>query len=117
MEDIERDMMTRAERAKIFMPFDAMKGLQEALRDREERHTRVQRREISEEAAEQNSSIILKLEKGMKIKVFCYSAFHDIVKTGTVTDIDLIYKSLKIDGERIWFDDIYSIGIVEFVSK
>ena len=26
-------MMTRAERAKIFAPFDAMKGLQEALRD------------------------------------------------------------------------------------
>ena len=47
--------MTRAERAKIFAPFDAMKGLQEALRDREERHLRVERHEISEEQAEQNS--------------------------------------------------------------
>lgn len=41
--------MTRAERAKIFSPFDAMKGLQEALRDREERHLRVERHDISEE--------------------------------------------------------------------
>lgn len=43
--------MTRAERAKIFSPFDAMKGLQEALRDREERHLRVERLDISEEQA------------------------------------------------------------------
>ena len=43
-------MMTQAERAKQFAPFDAMKGLQEALRDREERHARVERHEISEEA-------------------------------------------------------------------
>ena len=41
--------MTRQERAKQFMPFDAMKGLQEALRDREERHSRVERHGISDE--------------------------------------------------------------------
>ena len=43
--------MTRAERAKQFAPFDAMKGLNEALRDREERHMRVDKHEISEEAS------------------------------------------------------------------
>ena len=42
-------MMMREERAKQFAPFDAMKGLQEALRDREERHSRVEKLEISEE--------------------------------------------------------------------
>ena len=47
-------MMTTAERAKQFAPFDAMKGLQEALRDREERHSRVERHEISEEQQEKN---------------------------------------------------------------
>ena len=56
--------MTRAERAKIFSPFDAMKGLQEALRDREERHLRVERHDISEEQAEHNSRIFLKLRRG-----------------------------------------------------
>ena len=30
-------MITRKERAKQFMPFDAMKGLQEALRKQEDR--------------------------------------------------------------------------------
>ena len=54
-------MMTTAERAKQFAPFDAMKGLQEALRDREERHSRVQRHDISEEQMERNSEIFAKL--------------------------------------------------------
>ena len=46
--------MMRQERAKQFMPFDAMKGLQEALRDRAERHTRVERHDISDEALAEN---------------------------------------------------------------
>ena len=106
-------MMTRAERAKQFAPFDAMKGLQEALRDREERHLRVERHEISEEMAEHNSKVILKLERGMKVEIYCYSAFHDVVKRGRITDVDIPFRSLKLDAERIWFDDIYSITITD----
>ena len=49
--------MTRQERAKQFMPFDAMKGLQAALRDREERHSRVDRRVLSDEAIAANSAV------------------------------------------------------------
>lgn len=106
-------MMTRAERAKLFKPFDAMKGLQEALRDREERHLRVEKREISEEDTEKNSRIIAKLQRGMKVEVFCYSAFHDVVKRGQITDVDITFKKLKLDGELIWFDDIYSLTITD----
>ena len=50
--------MRREDRAKQFMPFDAMKGLQEALRDREERHSRVPKHEVSEKIAEKISQII-----------------------------------------------------------
>ena len=57
--------MTQAERAKQFAPFDAMKGLQEALRDREERHARVERHDISEEDIERNSSVLAKLTNGV----------------------------------------------------
>ncbi len=38
-------MMMREQRAKQFMPFDAMKGLKEAILEREERHSRVPRHE------------------------------------------------------------------------
>ena len=40
------------------MAFDAMKGLSEALRDREERHLRVEKHDISDEAIEQNSRVL-----------------------------------------------------------
>ena len=106
-------MMTRAERAKIFAPFDAMKGLQEALRDREERHLRVERHEVSDEQAEHNSAVLLKLQRGMKVELSCYCAFHDVVKRGRITDIDLTFRKLKLDNEQIWFDDIYSIEVVD----
>lgn len=106
-------MMTRAERAKIFAPFDAMKGLQEALRDREERHLRVERHEVSDEQAEHNSAVLLKLQRGMKVELSCYCAFHDVVKRGRITDIDLTFRKLRLDNEQIWFEDIYSIEIID----
>lgn len=88
-----------------------MKGLQEALREREERHARVERHDISEEAAERNSLVIAKLNKGMRVSVSCYSAFHDVVREGTVTELSTAFRYLKLDGEKIFFDDIYEIEI------
>lgn len=105
--------MTRAERAKIFSPFDAMKGLQEALRDREERHLRVERHDISEEQAEHNSRVFLKLRRGMKVEIDCYCAFHNVTKCGRITDVSCTFRWLKLDGEQIYFEDIYSIEITD----
>ena len=105
--------MTRAERAKIFAPFDAMKGLQEALRDREERHLRVERHEISDEQAERNSRILIKLRRGMKVEIDCYCALHDVTKRGRITDVNCTFRWLKLEGEQIFFEDIYSIRITD----
>ena len=41
--------MNNKERAKQFMPFDALKGLKEALKEKEERRTRVDKKQITEE--------------------------------------------------------------------
>ena len=49
--------MTRQERAKQFMPFDAMKGLSEALRERERRHAEKMKNILTdEEKAEADSA-------------------------------------------------------------
>ena len=106
-------MLTREERAKLFAPFDAMKGLKEALRDREERHARVARHEISEEQAEENSRAILRLERGMTVEVYCNHAFHDVIIRGRVTGLDLALRRLKLNGKTILFDDIYAVEIKE----
>jgi len=101
--------MTREERAKQFMPFDAMKGLQEALRDREEKHTRVERHEIPDEDLEHNNFIINMLSKGSEVRIECWEAFHDVEKHGSVTEINIPFRYLKLDGVKIGFDNIYRI--------
>ena len=103
--------MTRQERAKQFNPFDAMKGLQEALRDREERFLRVERHDISDEAAALNSAVLAVLRKGDRVQIEGYIDFHDIALNATVTDINPAFRYLALDGRRIPFEDIYSIKI------
>ena len=56
----------------------------------------------------------MKLERGMKIEVYYYCAFHDVEKRGKVTEVDITFKKLKLDSEWIWFDDIYSLKIMEY---
>ena len=105
--------MTRLERAKIFAPFDSLKGLQEALREREERHTRTQRREICEEAIEHNSAVLPTLKQGTEVAIFCYSNFHDAVKRGKITYICPASGYLELEHEVIEFEDIYDISVCE----
>lgn len=89
-----------------------MKGLQEALRDREEKHSRVEKHDISEEAVEQNSIVISKLEKNTRVEIEYYCAFHDVVRRGRVTELSTVFKWLRLDGERIAFEDIYRIELI-----
>lgn len=90
-----------------------MKGLQEALRDREERHSRVERHDISDEAIEQNSAVFSKLVKGDRVEMDYYCAFHDITKEGRITEISPVFKYLKLNGEKVYFEDIYSIRMTD----
>ena len=108
LEDIEQ-VMTRQERAKQFMPFDAMKGLQEALRDREEKYSRVERRERGEDALALWSSEITRLECGDRVKILYYHSFHEVEKTGLVEKVDMVYRYIIVAGEKIVFDDIYEM--------
>lgn len=94
------------------MPFDAMKGLQEALRDREERHTRVERQEISGERIEKNSGVLARLGKGERVRIDCWHAFHERTLEGRVTEISPSGKYLRLGEERVFFEDIYDICIL-----
>ena len=95
------------------MPFDAMKGLQEALRDREERYSRVDRHDISEEQQLRNSRMIERLNRGCKVRLECHHDFHDVCMQGRVTELSRVMKYLKIEEEKILFEDIYSLEILD----
>ena len=108
--------MTQQQRAKQFMPLDALQGLQEALRDREERHLREDKRELSDEVTENNSKIINKIHPGMKVKIRYYHAFHDVEITGVVCEVSLPFRTITVEDSTIHIDDIYRIKILEFTD-
>ena len=53
--ELDRMRMPRINRAAQFAPFDALKGLQEALRVKEFEHDKIAKSELSEEQAKRLS--------------------------------------------------------------
>lgn len=104
--------MTQQERAKLFMPFDAMKGLQEELRKREEKHMRVDKIELSEESQQEISDVLCSLEEGMDVSVRYYSNHHYLTVIAKVVKLDFVYKYLYLTCNKIRFDDLYQINIL-----
>ena len=105
--------MNNQERAKQFMPFDALKGLTEALRVKEERRTRVERKLVSEDMAEELSRVLNRVEPYSTVRIKFYSKGHYLDLQGTVLEKDIVYRFLKIGNERIFFEDILKIKIIE----
>ncbi|HHU43441.1 MAG: YolD-like family protein [Bacillota bacterium] len=103
--------MNKANRAAQFAPFDALKGLNEALRKKEEKLSRVEKIELSEEMSEELSHKLIKLEKGQRIKItfYCYGRY--ITTHGIVTQKNQAYKFLTLNDQKIYFDDIYDLRL------
>ena len=104
--------MHKVDRAAQFQPFDALKGLQEELRSREERRTRVTKRELGEEREEEISMELAKIYKRSEIDVTFYRGGHYYSLQGTVIEKNDIYKYLIVGQERIYYTDIYELKVV-----
>jgi len=98
---------TKLERAKIFLPFDALKGFQEALREKEK--ILVDKKILSQEEKEKISNKLLQIKKGMIIKIVYFDNHEYIELEGMVSKIDLTYQTLKIVTKEINFNDILNI--------
>lgn len=106
------DTMNRVDRAKQFQSFDALKGLQEELRAREERRTRVAKKELSQEREEQISEELGKIYKRSDVDITFYRGGHYYSLQGTVLEKNDIYKYLLIGQERIYYTDIYELKLL-----
>lgn len=102
-----RHKMGRAERAKQFMPFAALKGYYEALRKKEK--IVVEKKELAEEYMAELDLELRQVKRNDIITVvyFCKNEYLQV--TGKVTKIDKVYRVLKVVNTRINFDDLYSI--------
>ena len=106
-------MKEKINRAAQFMPFDALKGLQQALREREEKMSRVSKKELTEEQNEQISCKLNLLGKGDYAEVIYYLKGHYLSLGGRVTEINAPYKYLVILNRKIPFSEIYKISLGE----
>ena len=102
--------MNREERAKQFMPFDAVKGLGNALRLKEYEHERVQKGDLSEEKIGEISKVLLDIKKGGIVKIKYFEDGHYFEIDGA-SCVDYVEQIIKIDKKTIKFDDIFEIFI------
>jgi len=96
------------DRARQFMPFDALKGLQEALREKEKEVET--RRYLSEESLLLLDEQLQRVKIGDTVDIEFYKNQKYVVKEGKITTIDIIKRKVILDGiEIISFFDILKI--------
>ena len=103
-------MDNRGDRAKQFLPFDALKGFQEALREKEREFE--EKRELSEESLKVLDEELNKIEIRSRVKIKYYKNRKYVNIDGIVTNIDFIKKKIKINEENINIGDIVEINVM-----
>lgn len=103
----------KANRAAQFAPFDSLKGLHEELRAREEKLSRCEKRELSEEDMERLSEVIMQIEKGMTVEAVYYRGgrYHSI--SGCLKEKNVVMKYITVEDVRITFSVLQDLKIVE----
>lgn len=98
----------KADRAKLFLPFDSLKGFREALKEKEK--IVVPKRDLSPEEAEILSYKLNQIKKGKIIKVIYYDNREYIELEGMVANVDFTFRTVTIVQKKISFDDIVEVA-------
>ncbi len=109
---MERIRMPREKRAAQFAPFDALKGLGEALRVKEYQCERVQQGDLSEEKVKEISDAMLKIDKKTRVKLVYFEDGHNHSLTGNIV-FEFEKQQLKMAGKNIRFDQIVDLQILQ----
>lgn len=107
---VNRNKMSREERAKQFMPFAALKGFELAIAEKEK--PIICKVEISEDRKDE---LDLKLRELSVNSIASIVYYHDgayIRKTAMVAKIDTSARYIRIVNTKIDFMDIYDITLL-----
>lgn len=101
-----RAPMPRSRRAKQFMPFDALRGLREAIAAKE--RVIEPRHFLTEDSIAEINATLLGLHKGQIITVVYYGIYEQVYLqlTGPVTKVDSHWQNLQIGNTTINFLEI-----------
>ena len=104
-----RAPMARSRRAKQFQPFDALRGLKEAIAAKEKIPT--PKRHLSEDSIAEIDKILNSLRKGQLVTVVYYGVYEQdyLQLTGPVMKVDPYWNNLQIGNTTIDFSEIDSL--------
>ena len=88
-------MVNRVARAKQFLPFDALKGLQEAIREKEVEYE--EKRDLAEDTLNDLNNKFNQIDNGSFVKITFYKNGKYSEIKGRVTNIDYIKKKIQIN--------------------
>lgn len=103
-------MQNNLDRAKQFLPFDALKGFREALKQKEKNVEN--RKEICDFRIDEINEKLKMLKKGMLVKISYYYNFEYVELVGKIKNVDNIYKKIYLLTSIINFDDIVYIEVL-----
>lgn len=103
--------MPISERAKQFLPFAAVKGLDEALRRKEKEIE--PKKELPEEKADELNRVFMGLRKGILVKVTYYEGERYTQIKGRIEGIDKVNRELWMEDTVISFDDVREVFLCE----
>lgn len=107
-----RAPMPASRRAKQFAPFDALKGLKEAIAQKE--HIPTPKRILVEDAVLELNQQLSLLKKGNMVTVvyYCQYAQEYYQLTGPVEKIDFYWKQMQLGHISIDFCEIAEINLI-----
>jgi hypothetical protein len=100
-------VVNKVARAKQFLTFDALKGLQEALREKEIEYE--EKKDLSEDTLNDLNNKFNQIDNGSFVKITFYKNGKYSEIKGRVTNIDYIKKKIQINKE-------YNINICDIVN-
>lgn len=104
----------RASRAQQFMPFAALRGYYELIRERE--RIVQPKRELTEEEALALSRKLAQIKRRTMVRITHYDTDAYVTTHGMVSDIDYAFRTITVVRTVIRFDDIAALhgeGIAE----
>lgn len=111
----QRARMPVSQRAKQFMPFAAVKGLEEALRNTEQRAMSSSQQDLCEEQIAQINQNLCKVQKGMLATITYLLDGRILTLSGTVEMISEARQTINISSTVIPFSAIRAL-IVDHIE-
>lgn len=99
-----------SDRARQFMPFAALRGYYDLIRERERKRELQPRRELTEEEALVLSQKFAQVKRRSMVSVTYYDGEAYVTVKGLVSDIDEAARAITVVRTRIFFDDIVDIN-------